>query len=122
MAAHQGKVSDKKHKKVGTALAGDMSKEHKEFVESVIKLIDNGEIDPMNSQTFLNQDVYEKLEEEWKDKTDLSLSNLAHQIRLIYEFWKSTETPDESPHLETMVEQLWQTKQRIEEHADVFKF
>jgi len=122
MAAHQGKVSDDEHKKAGQPVSGSMSDEHKQFVETLMNLVETKKIDPLNAQTFLNQDVYDSIPEEWKDKTDMSLVNIAHQIRQIADFWKSNETPEESPQLETMVEHLWQMKQKIEEHYDVFKF
>lgn len=67
-------------------------------------------------------DIYNTLDEAWQDKADLSLQNIAGQVRIIAEFMASKETPDESPQLQTMVEQLWQSKQQIEKHHDVFKF
>ncbi|MDP7477232.1 MAG: hypothetical protein QF442_02175, partial [Candidatus Peribacteraceae bacterium] len=65
--------------------------------------------------------VYDSLDETWQDKADLTIVNVANQIRLIQEFMESNETPDESPQLQTMVEHLWQMKQTIEREHDVFK-
>jgi len=122
MKAHQGKVSDEEQILAGRALTGSMEEKHNQFIKDVIRLIDSGEINLMNPRSFLKIDVYEKLDEEWRDKTDLALINIANQLSNIIEFFKSKKTPDESPHLQTMIEQLWIMKQRIEEHYDVFKF
>ena len=122
MAKQTRELTEKEQKNAGTPIKGKMDDKHSIFLKTVIKLIDDKKIDVDDPQTFLKSDVYEKLDEEWKDKTDLSLVNIAGQLRLIYEFYKSKETPDESPQLQTMVEQLWQMKQKIEEQHDVFKF
>ena len=91
-------------------------------MKTLIGILDSGEIDPYEPKTFLNMDVYESLDEQWQDKVDLALVNISNQVRLIHEFHVSNDTPDESPQLQTMVEHLWEMKQRIEEHYDVFKF
>lgn len=122
MAKGEDAMSEEDQKKAGLAASGSIRQDHKEFIERCIQLIDSGEIDLMVPTSCLNTEVYEALDEEWKDKTDIALTNIIDQLRLIAEFWKSKNTPDESPQLDTMVEQLWQMKQRIEEHHDVFKF
>jgi len=122
MATHQDSVTEDDQKKAGRAISGKMEEKHKKFILTLIKLIDSGEINPMEPQTFIKKDVYDSMPEEWQDKTDLILVNLADEIRLVAEFWKSTETPDESPQLDTMVEALWNSKQKIEVEYDVFKF
>jgi hypothetical protein len=88
----------------------------------VSKLLESGEIDVTKPETFLHKDVYDKLEPEWKAKTDLIMVNVATLLGHIYDFYKSKQTPDASPQLGSMIEELWQMKQRIEVHADVFKF
>ena len=122
MAAHQDSVSEDDQKKAGQAISGKMEEKHKKFILNLIKLIESGEIDTMAPQTFVKKDVYDSMPEEWRDKTDLILVNLADEIRMVVDFWKSTETPDESPQLDTMVEALWNSKQSIEKEYDVFKF
>lgn len=118
----QGPISQEEEKSAGTPVKGDLEEEHRHFLGTLFELIDEGKINVEEPQSFLNQDVYGKLDEEWRDKTDLTLVNIANQIRLIDEFRKNKDTPDESPQLQTMVEQLWQMKQSIEEQHDVFKF
>ncbi len=109
-------------KKAGTPVSGSIGKEHRDFLKTLKKLLDSGDINPDEPKSLLNMDVYEKLDESWQDKTDLMLMNVAQQLGLIAQFLESAETPAESPQLQTMVEQLWQSKQQIEEHHDVFKF
>lgn len=109
-------------KKAGAPVAGNMDEKHKQFLASLKQMLKSGEIDPYDPKTFLKTDVYEALDEEWQDKADLTLQNIAAQLRHLSEYLASDETPDESPQLQTMVEQLWQSKQTIEEHHDVFKF
>jgi len=121
MAQHHD-LSEEDQKRAGAPVSGSISSEHKNFLKTVTGLIDSGEIDVLDPQSFLNKDVYDSLDEEWKEKTDLTLINIVHQLRMIDKFRRSNKTPDESPQLETMIEQLWQMKQHIEETHDVFKF
>lgn len=88
----------------------------------VLSLIDSKQIDVLHPDTFLKKNVYDALDEEWRGKTDLALFNIANLLTRIVEFRISSQTPDESPELESMIEHLWQMKQRIEEKHDVFKF
>lgn len=99
-----------------------MDKEHANFLKTLVKLLDDGEIIASDPQSLLKKNVYEHLPEEWKDTVNLALVNIAEQVRLIENFYRSKETPNESPQLQTMIEHLWQMKQRIEETHDVFKF
>lgn len=109
-------------KKAGKAIAGAMGAEHETFLKMILALLDAGTLDPSNPECLLKKDVYKKLSAEWKTKIDRALPNIARQLALIIDFRLSKETPDSSPHLETMIEQLWQMKQRIEETHDVFVF
>jgi hypothetical protein len=109
-------------KKAGMPVSGTIETEHRDFLKSLTKMIESGDINPDEPKSLLNTDVYDGLDETWKDKTDLILMNVAQQLLLITQFMDSAETPAESPQLQTMVEQLWQSKQQIEEHYDVFKF
>ena len=114
-------LSLEKQKKAGEAIEGKMEKEHTNFLKNLIKLFDTKEIDTLKPDSFLKQDVYKKLKPEWKSKVDLVLVNIVDEARRIEDFYRSTETPNSSPHLQTMIEHLWQMKQRIEEKYDVFK-
>ncbi len=107
---------------MGKAEAAPMDAKHNTFLETILTLVDSGEIDVYKPETFLKRDVYDKLDEQWRDKTDLALMNIANQLQNVYLFRVSKQTPDESPILSAMIDELWQMKQRIEEHHDVFKF
>jgi hypothetical protein len=115
-------LSEADQKKAGKPIGDDMGDEHKNFVKIVSKLLDSGEIDVTKPETFLKKDVYDALDADSKAKIDIAMLNMATLLSHIYYFYKSKKTPDAAPQLETMIEQLWQMKQRIESHADVFKF
>jgi len=115
-------LSEKKQKAAGAPLQGTLSGEHRQFLETVKQLIASGEIDVNEPKTFLKRDVYDSLSDEWKDTSDLALSNIATLLKQMYELYVRTDTPNESPQYRTMIEQLWEMKQRIEQHYDVFKF
>ncbi|MEK7563077.1 MAG: hypothetical protein AAB544_01660 [Patescibacteria group bacterium] len=115
-------VSAADQKKMGEAASAPMDDAHNRFLETILSLIEKGEIDVYQPQTFLKHEVYDKLDEQWQDKTDLALMNIANLLQSIYLFRVSKQTPDESPVLSQMIAELWQMKQRIEETHDVFKF
>lgn len=115
-------LPEDEQKKAGQAIGGDMKDEHANFLKTLISLLDKGEIKASDKESMLKKDVYDSLPQEWKDKVDLALMNIAEQVRLIEDFYRSKQTPDSSPHLQTMIEHLWQMKQRIEKTHDVFKF
>ncbi len=120
--ANPAPMSEAEQKKAGTPMGGDMGDDHKNFCTAITKLFESGEIDMTQPETFLNKDVYDSLSPEWKTKTDLNIPNIATLLSHIYDFYKSKQTPDACPQLATMIEQLWEMKQRVEIHADVFKF
>jgi len=122
LAAQHADLPPEDQKKAGQAIAGKMDDEHNNFVTLILKMLDKKEIDPADPQSFIKQDIYESMPLEWKAKTDQALPNIVGMLRHIVDFRLSTQTPDESPQLTNMIEQLWQMKQRIEEHYDVFKF
>lgn len=115
-------LSNEDQKRMGQAAAAPMDEEHNRFLTTILALIDKGEIDIYKPETFLKKDVYDKLDETWRDRTDLALINIANHLQNIYLFRVSKQTPDEAPILASMIEELWQMKQRIEETHDVFKF
>lgn len=113
---------DENHKGIGKAKAGDMSQGHTDFARELSALINDGTIDPTNTETFLNADVYASLSDDMKITVDKMLPNMATLITHIAEFYQSTETPDASPELANLIDTLWQMKERVERHADVFVF
>src|SRR5687768_8429289 len=90
-------------KKAGQAIGGKMDDKYEDFLKTLIGLLDRKEINTTDPQSFLKMEVYEKLPQDWKDKTDLALLNIAQQIKIIEGFFRSKETPNSSPHLQTMI-------------------
>lgn len=122
IAAHSDLPEDAQ-KAAGKAIAAAMNPKHQAFLDLLLSLLEKKEIDPLDPKTFLNRKVFDALSGERQDRIDLALINLAHLLGDILEFRLSKQTPDASPHLQTMIEQLWDMKERIEKHAgDVFKF
>ncbi len=121
IAGNSRDLTEEEQKKMGTPVSGSMGDEHRNFLKKVFELVDGNAVDLYNPQSLLNEDIYNSLDETWRDKSDLTLINVANQLRRIQEFRLSADTPDESPQLQAMIEELWQMKQRIEEHYDVFK-
>lgn len=100
-----------------------MDPKHQTFLDLLLSLLYKKEIDPQNPKSFLNEAVYAKLSATDRDHIDLALMNLGHLLEDIVEFRLSKLTPDASPQLQTMIEELWVMKDRIEQKAgDVFKF
>ena len=122
MAQNQD-LPEKKQKQAGQAIAGDMEAEHTEFVKLIARMITEKEIDVQEPETFLKRENYDQLTEDNRGQVNLAMLNIADLLRKIAEFYMSKETPDSSPQLANMIEQLWQMKMRVEEqYGDVFKF
>ncbi len=109
-------------KSAGAALGGDMGQKHKDFVKNLSTMIEAGKIDPSSIQTILNKEVYDHLNEVVKAKVDYALPNIAILLTHVIGFYRSKQTPDACPQLETMIEQLWEMKERLEVHRDIFIF
>jgi hypothetical protein len=111
-----------KQVQAGKSAGSPMDREHENFMRTILKMIDQKEIDLARPESFLKMEVYSALDEEWKAKVDVALVNISDLLSHIVAFRISKKTPDESPELQSMIEHLWQMKQRIEETHDVFKF
>ncbi|MBI1812948.1 hypothetical protein HY285_02415 [Candidatus Peregrinibacteria bacterium] len=122
MAQHKN-LSEEAQKRAGKAISGDMDDPHKQFLKTIAALIESKSIDYHLPETLLEKDIYERLSEGARAKVDVALLNIADMLRHVEQFYRSTATPDESPHLQTMIEHLWSMKERVErEHGNVFKF
>lgn len=120
--ANPTELSEAAQVKAGAPILGDMGDEYKHFAVTISTLLENGSLDVGKPETFLNKSVYDGLDQEWKGRADMAMMNVATLLSHIYDFYKSKQTPDACPQLATMIEQLWDMKQRIETHGDVFKF
>lgn len=116
-------LSDADAAKAGKAVAGSMGDEHTNFVKLVSQLVTSEEINPFQPETFFHKDIYAALPAESKQQVDLATINIADLLRHVADFYLSKETPNASPQLENMIEQLWVMKQRVEnKYGDVYKF
>jgi len=113
---------DDAHGSLGKARTGGMNDAHTEFAKKLSALMRKGTIDPMNSETFLNPEIYATLDPTLKIKVDTMLPNIATLLSHIVGFFDSKETPNSSPELASLIENLWEMKERIEKDADVFVF
>lgn len=121
--AQQPKISERKQVELGKAAGNDMGSVHKDFLAQIIAMLDRKEIDVGKPESFLNIGIYDRLPQAIRGKVDFAMVNIADQLRRIEEFYRSKKTPNASPELQTMIEHLWQMKDRIEtQYGDVFKF
>jgi hypothetical protein len=119
---HSGKdPSEESQVALGTPQAGDMGDDHHGFLESVIGLIDAGKINTAEPHSFINDDVYDGLSDELRGKTDLAIPNICSLLDRIMDL-HHREEDNNSFEMKNLIETLWQTKERIEEHSDVFIF
>ncbi|MBN2096359.1 hypothetical protein JW752_03070 [Candidatus Peregrinibacteria bacterium] len=92
---------------------------HEEFLNMLIGKLESGELDPYNVQTLHNKAVYDKLNEEEKEATDLTGMNILGIIRQIESLWKLE--PKATFQIQNLVETVFQMKSRFEEkHGDVY--
>ncbi len=119
---HQN-LSEEAQKKAGQATGSDMSAQHKRFLAELIGMLDRKEMDARVPASLLKQENYGPLSQEQKDAVDLALMNITDELRLIEDYYRSKETPNASPQLQTMIEHFWDKKTRLEEkYGDVLKF
>ncbi len=116
-------LSDDAQKAAGKAVSGAMDPKHQEFLDLLLKLLEEKKIVANEYRSFLNEEVYNKLQPSDQDKIDVDLMNIGQELERIIAFRLSKETPDSSPQLQTMIDSLWQMKSRTEDKVgDVFKF
>lgn len=120
--ANPPKLSEKKQVEMTKSDPQPMPDTHNDFIQKILKLVEQGVIDPLKPETLVNDDAYNKLNDEWQAKVDLASVNMAHQLQLIIDFYKSRHTPNESAELQNLIDYLWEMKQRIKEHEEVFTF
>lgn len=116
-------LPEEKQKIVGLAKAGPMGDEHTNFVKTISGMITSGEINVYEISTFYNPGAFEALKPEEQEQVGFAMVNIAGLLRQIADFYLSKQTPDSSPQLEQMIEELWQMKDRLEsKFGDILKF
>ena len=92
---------------------------HQSFLALLIKKLEDGSLNPLSIPTLFNPMVYEKLDEEEREKTDLTALNLMSVIRQIETLWKLEHR--ETFQMESLAETVFQMKSAFEaKHGDVF--
>ena len=116
-------LSESKQVQAGVSPAGDMGDEHATFVKRISALVQEEKINVFSPATFYREGAYEKLSASQKSHVDLAMVNMADQVRHVVDYYLSEKTPNASPQLEQMIEQLWQMKERLEsKHGKILKF
>lgn len=116
-------LSDDEQKRVGRVVVRTkLGDDHAAFLTTLLSLIDSGKIDVRATRSLIKEDVYASMPAEWQAKVDRTLPNIADHLRQIIEYYRNPATPNDSVQLSSMIEYLWQMKQRIEEKYDVFIF
>lgn len=110
-----------RQRQLGKPQETTLAAEHAAFLKTVIALIDSGKIDTKFPQTFIHAEVYENLSPTWKAKVDRAIPNVSTFLECIMDLHARPEK-DESFEMKNLIELLWQAKERIEQHADVFVF
>jgi len=116
-------LPEEAQKKAGQAKAGAMGETHTDFVRTISRMITEGEINVYEINTLYNPGAYDALKPEEREQVDFQMVNIATLLRHIADFYLSKQTPDSSPQLEQMIEELWQMKERLEQkYGDILKF
>lgn len=90
-----------------------------EYIEKVMRMIEDKRIDLHTPATLLNLPIYEKLGEEAKSFVDLNGFNLLAEIRQIKKLWDLGDK--DSFQIQNLVHRMRLTKQKIEkEHGDCY--
>ncbi len=92
---------------------------NQEFLDLLVKLIEEKQIDLYKPSTLLNQGHYDTLSDEAKGKADFECVNMLAAIREIYELYKNGFV--DSYQIKNQVERLRLQKERAEElGGDIF--
>jgi uncharacterized protein YktB (UPF0637 family) len=118
-AAKEPSLEDQK--RLGVPKETSLGGAHEDFLHTVLALIDQGKIDTKRPETFIKKAIYENLSQEWKAKVDMATPNIISLLERIMDLHARPEN-NASVEMKNLIETLWQAKERIESHADVFIF
>lgn len=106
-------------KKLNEPLKYDGSSQNKDFLEMLVKLINDGKIQVYKPDTLFNHEVYDKLDQAAKGKADYEAMNLLHVIREIKGLYDAGYKA--TYQIDNLVEKLRVTKERLEmQGGDIF--
>jgi hypothetical protein len=90
-----------------------------EYLEAVMKLINDRKIDLHTPETLMNKDVYDNLDELSQSTADVNAVNLLDKLRQVKKLYDTGDR--ESFQIQNLMEHIRQTKSRIEkECGDVY--
>lgn len=119
---YQNKVIDAKtQQKLNQPLKDEnvLTPDMQKYLDSLLDLINKGQLDILNAQSLYNRAVYDKLSEEDREKADLTAVNLMSVISQIQKLW--SQNPVGTYQIKNLVETVFQMKSRFEEkYGDVY--
>jgi hypothetical protein len=113
--------SEEEQQRLGKPRSDGMTDEHAGFLDLVLRLIDEGNVDTKNPESFVRKNIYSGLSEEMQGKVDFVIPNLISLLERIMDLHARPEK-DDSFEMKNLIETLWQAKERIEKEVDVFIF
>lgn len=108
------------HARINAPVKRQLPQTHQIFLRDLLRLIDAGTIDPDVPMTFTRTSVYDKLSLPLRALVDRSLPNISSLLRRIIAL--HVQGHDATVQMEGLIAHLFQIKERIEAHADVFTF
>lgn len=92
---------------------------HEDFLEDLIKKLEDGILNPHNAQSLYNRSIYDQLSEEDQEKADLTGVNLMSLIRQVERLWQLDKKP--TFQIQNLVESIFEKKSQFEaKHGDVY--
>jgi len=96
-----------------------IGQEDREFIENVMKLINDGTIELHTPSTLMNKQVYEIIDEKCQGIADMNAVHLLADLRQIKKLYETEQK--ESYQIQNLIHKLRMTKERLEkECGDVY--
>lgn len=112
-------VNPQIQQELNTPLKSGGSSQNREFLEMLIKLIEEGKINLYNPDSLINHAIYEKLDQQAQGKADYEAMNLLASIREIRGLHDAGYS--DTYQMDNLVERLRVTKERLENiGGDIF--
>ena len=110
---------DQTQKRLNEPLKHDGNSKNKDFLETVVKLVNEGKIQIYKPDSLINHEVYDKLDQAAKGKVDYEAMNLLMVIREIKGLYDAGYK--DTYQIDNLVEKLRVTKERLEiQGGDLF--
>lgn len=112
-------VDAQTQKQLNEPLKYNGSSQNKDFLEMLVKLINEGKIQVYKPDTLINHDVYDKLDQTAQGKTDYEAVNMLMIIREIKGLYDAGYK--DTYQIDNLVEELRVSKERLEvQGGDLF--